>query len=83
MERLKFIVTTKCGDKFNGKMEHKGYWRPQRELKIDIAGRNKTCELCEKKDRWIANGKYLNRFQEFVCPAIGLLISRNGAEDMP
>lgn len=90
IEKLGWVIKTKCGDTFYAKTEHEGHWRPQRELRIDIAGRGKTCDLCKRKDQWIANGRHLNRFQQFVCPAIGLLVSRNGkevkyplAEDMP
>ena len=79
-ERLSFVVKTKCGDSFNGKMEFHGHWHPKRLLRIDIAGRGKVCDLCKRKPRWAADGRHLNRFDDYVCPARGMLVSKNGKE---
>lgn len=80
METLKFLFTTRCGNKLVGETDHDGWWDSRKTLRIDIKDRTKRCGSCVKHLEWsdgIVEGELI-QYEDWVCPAIGLLISRNG-----
>lgn len=77
MEVLRFLFTTKCGDKFAGEMVSRGHRDPHKILDILLRRKDKECEECRDVRRFELREGEIVKIAELRCPAKGILTHRN------
>lgn len=78
IEKLNFLFRTKCGNKLTGEVNYNGHYDARKPLKVAIANRGKSCEDCVKRTVWEEKDGELFKVNYLWCPALGLLMKRNG-----